>query len=376
MLIHNAVLFTGEVFSTGRAVRLSEGRITETGENLVPLAGEKELDLEGQYLLPGFVDVHIHAFRGHDTMQGEAAVRAMSRDLAGEGVAVFCPTTMSAAEEDTAKALKGIRAVMDRPEPCGAAVAGAHMEAPFLSAGKSGAQRKEFFSDPEWGAFERMAGGDHAAVRLITLAPERPGSGEFIRRATEAGIHVSLGHTAADAETFHRAADCGADHATHLFNAMQPLHHRAPGGPGAALADDRSYCEIICDGVHLHRDVIRLTVRCKGPEKTVAITDAMEAAGMPDGTYELGGQAVFVKNGEARLRDGTLAGSVLTMPRALENLIHRFGIAPREACAMCTSTPAESIGEKLAGRIVPGAPGILTVWDRHWRMTAVLDGKP
>jgi len=375
MLIQNAVPFSDGKLSAVKMIRLSDGRITETGEGLEPFPGEQALDLKGEYLLPGFVDVHIHAFRGHDTMQGEEAVRAMSRELAGLGVAAFCPTTMSASAEDTAKAVRGIRAVMNDPEPYGAAVLGAHMEAPFLSEKKAGAQRKEFFCDPAWDVFENLTGGDPGAVRLITAAPERPGSEAFIRRATAAGIHVSLGHTAADAETFHLAADWGADHATHLFNAMAPLQHRAPGGPGAALTDDRITCEIICDGVHLHRDVIRLIVRSKGRGKAAAITDAMEAAGMPDGSYSLGGQEVLVQNGEARLRDGTLAGSVLTMPRALENLIHRFGIAPEEACAMCTSTPAASVGEKLAGRIVPGAPGILTVWNREWRMTGVLNGQ-
>ena len=371
MLIQNMKLFDGEGFAEGRQVRVSGGRITETGDALAAQPGEKTLDLEGQYLLPGFVDVHIHAFRGHDTMQGEAAVRTMSRELARLGVAAFCPTTMSASEEDTRSAVQGIRRVMDRPEPEGAAVLGAHMEAPFLSERKAGAQRKEFFCDPGWERFEKMTGEDPGTVRLITLAPERPGSEDFIRRAREQGIHVSLGHTASDAEGFHRAADWGADHATHLFNAMAPLQHRAPGGPGAALTDERIYCEMICDGIHLHPDVIRLIVRCKGAGKAVAITDAMEAAGMPDGTYALGGQEVLVKNGEARLVDGTLAGSVLTMPAALENLIHRFGIRPEEACAMCTSTPAASIGEQLAGRIVPGAPGIMTVWSPDWRMAAV-----
>ena len=177
---------------------------------------------------------------------------------------------------------------------------------------------------------------------------------------------MSIGHTDADAETVHRAADAGADHVTHLFNAQTKLHHRAPGVPGAALSDGRLYCEMICDGIHLHRDTVRLAVLCKGAEKAIAITDAMEAAGMPEGEYTLGGQQVTVRGGEARLRDGTLAGSVLTMPRALENLIHRFGIEPATACRMCTATPAESVGETTCGRILPGAPGILSRWSREW----------
>ena len=372
MLITNAVVFDGKAFQKGLRVRLEAGRIKETGENLQPLAGEDELNLEGDFLLPGFVDVHIHAFQGHDTMEGEEAVRAMSRGLAKLGVAAFCPTTMSASMGNTREAVRGIRAVMDRPEAGGTQVLGAHMEAPFLQEAKAGAQRKEFFRDPDWAEFVEMADGHPETVRLITMAPERQGSEDFIRKAREARVHVSIGHTSADAATTHGAADWGADHVTHTFNAQTPLHHREPGVPGAALTDDRLYCEMICDGVHLHEDVVRLIARCKGAERAVAITDAMEAAGMPDGEYALGGQKVYVKAGEARLADGTLAGSVLTMPQALHNLIHRFGLPIEAACAMCTSTPAASIGEALAGRIAPGAPGILTRWSGDWELVEVI----
>ena len=374
MLIRNATVYSGSDFIRGLDVRIRDGRIAETGADLRPEAGEKETDLEGDFLLPGFVDVHIHAFGGRDTMQGEEAVRAMSRDLFRLGVAAFCPTTMSADPEETLRAVRGIRAVMDRPEPAGARVLGAHMEAPFLQGSKAGAQRKEFFTDPSMEKLEKLTGGDTGAVRLITMAPEKEGSEAFIRQASAAGIHVSVGHTSATAEQTHQAADWGADHVTHTFNAQPPLHHRNPGVPGAALTDDRMYCEMICDGIHLHRDTVRLLARCKGPAKAVAITDAMEAAGLPDGEYALGGQKVYVRDGEARLADGTLAGSVLTMPKALENLIHLFGIRPEEACAMCTCTPADSIGEKAAGRIAPGAPAVMTRWNREWRLTGVLTG--
>ena len=374
MLILNAAVFNGSEFIRECRVRIRDGKITETGAGLLPEPGEASADLEGDYLLPGFVDVHIHAFSGRDTMQGEEAVRAMSRELLRLGVAAFCPTTMSADPEETRTAIEGIRAVMDRPEPAGARVLGAHMEAPFLQENKAGAQRKEFFTDPSMEKLEKLTGGDLKAVRLITVAPERAGSEAFIRGARAAGIHVSIGHTSADAEQTHRAADWGADHVTHTFNAQTPLHHRAPGVPGAALTDDRLYCEMICDGIHLHRDAVRLLARSKGPERAVAITDAMEAAGLPDGEYALGGQKVYVKNGEARLADGTLAGSVLTMPKALENLIHFFGILPENACAMCTCTPADSIGESLAGRIIPGAPAVFTRWTRDWRPAGAVTG--
>ena len=372
MLIENGTIFTGDRFVNGPIIRVQNGIVTEIGEKMDTDPGEIRIDLGGDYLLPGFVDVHIHAFQGSDTMRGEADIRRMSRELAKAGTGAFCPTTMSASEKDTAEAISGIRAVMDRPERNGARVLGAHMEAPFLSEKRAGAQLKQYFSDPSWEALLCMT-NDPTIVRLITLAPERDGSEAFIRQATKNGIRVSIGHTDADAARVHAAGDWGADHVTHTFNAQTPIHHREPGVPGAALTDDRFYCEMICDGKHLHEDIVRLLIRCKGPGRTVAITDAMEAAGMPDGEYSLGGQTVYVKDGAARLEDGTLAGSVLTMPQALSNLIHRYGADPLAACSMCISTPAESIGEKVAGHMIPGSPGVLTRWTREWQMKSVIN---
>ena len=374
MLLHDAVIPGEDGFRAGMCVRVTDGRVVEVGRGLRPAADECVADLQGDCLLPGFVDVHIHAFRGHDAMAGEAAIRAMSRGLYREGVAAFLPTTMSASAEETRRAIAAIRAVMDKPEPMGARVLGAHMEAPFLNPEKCGAQRAEHLCDPDWQTFLDFTGGDTSAVRTITVAPELPGAEAFIRRAAQAGIAVSLGHSAAVAETAHAAAEWGATRSTHTFNAQPPLHHRAPGLTGAALTDDRLYAEIIADGVHLHGDIVRLIVRCKGAGKAIAITDAMEAAGMPDGAYSLGGQPVTVRGGEARLADGTLAGSVLTMRQALHDLIHVFGVAPFDAVRMCTRTPAECIGETTLGRMVPGSPAPLTRWTADWQFIDIIGG--
>ena len=207
MLITNATAFTGNEFRTGWQVRMEADTITETAERLPALPGETVLDLQGDYLLPGFVDVHIHACAGADTMRGEEDIRAMSRTLAHLGVAAFCPTTMSADEAATEKALAGIREVMRYPERGGALVLGAHMEAPFLSEKHAGAQQAGFFRNPDREALLQLAGNCPDIVRLITLAPEKEGSEAFIRWAASEGIHVSIGHTDADAETVHRAAD-------------------------------------------------------------------------------------------------------------------------------------------------------------------------
>lgn len=374
MLITNAILLIDGTFRRDLCVRVAEGRVAEIAPNLPLAQNEPLLDLAGDFLLPGFVDVHIHACRGQDTMSGEAAIRQMSRDLYDAGVAAFLPTTMSADMQETCAAVAAVRAVMDAPEARGARVLGVHMEAPFLNPAKAGAQQAACLLAPAWDALAALTGGDLAAVRVLTLAPELPGADEVIRRARKAGITVSIGHSAATAEETHHAADLGATHVTHTFNAQSPLTHRAPGVPGAALVDDRLYAEFIADGVHLHADAVKLLLRCKGAARAVAITDAMEAADMPDGQYTLGGQPVFVRDGQARLGNGTLAGSVLTMRTALENLIHLFGADPADAVRMCTQTPAESIGETTLGRMAAGSPVPLTRWTQDWRFAGIVEG--
>ena len=268
MLIQNAKAFIDGKFQEKTDLLIRDGRISAIGTGLAA-EGEELLDLGGDLLLPGFVDVHIHAFKGMDAMQGEEAVRHMSRELKKVGVAAFLPTTMSASPEDTVRALAGVKAVMERPEPDGAIVLGAHMEAPFLAEAKAGAQLKQYFADPNEENWQRYTGGLESVVRLITMAPERAGAMEFISAMTKKGITVSIGHTTADAETTHAAAEAGATHVTHTFNAQTPLNHRAPGVPGAALVDDRLQCEVISDGIHLHPDIVKLIIRTKGKEKLV-----------------------------------------------------------------------------------------------------------
>ncbi len=369
MLIHGGTAFIGGTF-TRADVRISGGRIAETGA-LSPMPGEETRDASGLFVLPGFVDIHIHGFGGYDCMRGEDDVRAMSRELIETGVAAFVPTTMSAGEDETRAALLGIQAVCDRPEACGARVLGAHMEAPFLSPKHIGAQRGECLQLPSVAAYMRMTAGVNC-VRMMTLAPELPGALELIKELKRRGVVTCAAHSDATAEDVHAAADAGLTQITHIFNAQTPLHHRAPGVPGAGLADERITVQMIADCIHLHPDVLRIAALCKGATGVALISDSMEAAGLPDGQYALGGQAVFVSGGAARLAGGVLAGSTLKMHEAVRNMITRAGIAPEIVIPMATSTPARSIGAVGYGEIAPGYAGVVVMMDAGWNFVGAL----
>ena len=369
MLVKNGLAFVDGAFVRAD-VRLEGGRIAEVGE-LEPKNGETIRDAAGLYVLPGFVDVHIHAFGGADCMRGEADVRSMSDGLLKTGVAAFVPTTMSAFAEETYQALCGIQAVMDRPQPHGAAVLGAHMEAPFLALRYKGAQLGECLVPPSVQAYDGIVRG-LTCVRMMTIAPELPGALEVIAELKRRGVVTCAAHTEARAAHVHAAADAGLSQITHLFNAQTPLHHREPGVPGAGLADDRIVVQMIADGIHLHPDVLRVAAKCKGAQGVALISDSMEAAGLPDGQYDLGGQAVYVKDGAARLESGVLAGSTLLMHQAVRNMITLAKIAPEEVIPMATSTPADSVGAKGFGRIEPGAAGVLALMDGSWNFAGVI----
>ena len=371
MLLINTNAFIDGDFRPRTCIRLNDEMITGLGPDLLPFPGEAVCDAGGDYVLPGFVDVHIHGCSGYDTMNGAADVAGMARYLSSCGVAAFLPTTMTASAEATRSALSGISEAMRTRCPGSAFIAGTHMEGPFLAAERCGAQDPSFLRLPSEEMWKEYTGDHSGIVRIVTLAPELAGADDLIRVLAGGGITVSAGHSSASAEELHAAADLGLSHATHLFNAQSPLHHRNPGLPGAALTDARVVCEMICDGIHLHPDTVRLICATKGPSGAIAVTDAMEAAGMPDGQYTLGGQAVTVCDGNARLADGTLAGSVLHMKDAFANLL-AWGIPPEQAIPMCTSSPADSVGLTEFGRIRIGNKGCLTRWDAGWRMCEVI----
>lgn len=349
----------------------------ETGE----LGGhDRVLDYPGATLAPAFLDVHIHGAAGYDVMEATPeALNTIGRFLAAHGTGSFLATTVTASMDVTLRALSGLAKLLKQPrETKGAALPiGIHLEGPFLSHAKRGVQPAEHLLTPDIGAFDRFFEAAEGHIRLMTLAPELPGAVELAAHATARGVRVSLGHSDATAAETRAAIAAGATSATHTFNAMRPLDHREPGILGTVLTTDSLFAELICDGIHTAPEMVKIWWRSKGPERAMLVTDAMSAAGMPDGEYQLGGFAVQVANGKATAR-GVLAGSVLTLDRALENFLGFTGAPLEQALRLLTSNPAAMTGlANQAGSLAVGHVANLVAVDAAGRLTAsIVNGRP
>lgn len=365
MLIRAERIFDGTRLRQGCALRIDQGRVTEMNALTVP--GEEQLRCH--LLSPGYVDIHIHGCLGHDTMKGEAHVRFMAQALPRFGVTAFVPTTMAASLEDTRAALEGVSRAMVGGE--GAQVLGCHLEGPFLNPVRKGAQPAGFLLAPSLEAYRQITQGLESAVRMMTIAPELPDAGRLIEALREQ-IVLSAGHTDATCEQMAQAARLGVSQATHLFNGMNLIGHRAPGAPGGALTLRQMRVQLIADLLHLHPAALKLAWLCKGPSGCILITDAMEAAGMPDGDYTLGANRVCVRGGEARLVQGNLAGSTLTMDRAVRNMAGAAEAGLCRALRMATRNPCDALGLAPMGRIVPGAWADLVLLDEQLRVQRTL----
>jgi len=303
-------------------------------------------------VVPGFIDVHVHGGVGYDTMDAAPeAIAHMGRFFAAHGVTGYLPTTMTASADAIAAAIDNVMAC-DQPAD-GARHLGLHLEGPYLNLDYRGAQHPGHFRPPQPDEYARWFATEH--IRLVTAAPELDGAEPFVRAGLARGVEFAIGHSGASYQQVVEAANWGMRQTTHAFNGMLGLHHREPGTLGGVLADERIYCQIIVDGVHVHPAMVKLLVRAKGPGRTILITDAMRAAGLSDGEYDLGGQAVSVRDGVARIANGSLAGSTLTLDAALHNVIAFAGLSLAEALPMATTVPAEALN--LAGRKGTLAPG-------------------
>ncbi len=360
-------------------VAIEDGRIASISTRAagdLPREG-RVLDFPGATLAPAFFDVHFHGAKGHDVMEATAEVMAaIGGFLASRGTGSFLATTVTAPLDATLRSLAGLAKLMEQPPVAGQArMIGIHLEGPFLSHAKRGAQPAEHLLAPDTATFDQLFEAAEGHVRLMTLAPELPGAIELIAHAKVRGVRVSLGHSNATAAETRAAIAAGAVSATHTFNAMRPLDHREPGILGTVLTDDSVYAELICDGVHVAPEMVKLWWKAKGAERAILVTDAMSATGMPDGTYQLGGFAVEVAHGRAMAR-GVLAGSVLTLDRALANFMEFTGAPLVQALRLLTVNPASMTGlGELAGSLAAGQPASFAAADRMGRLVgSVVNG--
>lgn len=356
MLIKNANVLIEKQF-VRCSVRFSQ-QILETGD----LVGEG-IDAEGCYLSPGLVDLHSHGALGEDFSDGkESTIKKLSLYYGQRGITRFLATTMSLPEAGLFKAVSAVRSSSVRE---GAICIGIHLEGPFLSSAKRGAQAKENLQTPNEALFDRLQEASGNKIKLITIAPELPHAIEWIPSLSKRCM-VSLGHTQCDYITAKKAFEAGANHVTHLFNAMNPPHHREPGLVGAAF-DSGASAELICDGFHVHPSAVRAAFKLFG-QKTILISDSVRCTGMPDGKYELGGQNVFLKQGRVTLSDGTLAGSAISLLDAVKNAV-RFKIPLQTALYAASTAPGRVIKENV--QIKPGCRADLALFDSNLNVRAV-----
>lgn len=341
--------------------------------------GATELDARALTAVPGFVDVHIHGAAGRDVMEATPeALAAVAGHIARRGTTSFVATTVSAGIEQTAHSLAGLaRAIRSQPgrqsenQAGTAECLGIHLEGPFLSAARRGVHPAENLISPSAAVLARFLEAAAGCARILTLAPELAGSVEAIQAACRAGLVAAVGHTDATYAETSRAIEAGARHAVHVFNAMRPFSHRETGVIGAMLTDARTTAEVIADGVHVDDAALRILLAAKGAERVILVTDATAATGMPDGNYRLGNIEVTVSGGVCRNREGNLAGSTLTLDRAVQKMT-ALGVPAATAVQMATLNPARllGIGEKK-GRLAPGADADIVLLDDSLRVARV-----
>lgn len=349
------------------------------GETICSYEGEGEaLPLpEGAVVLPGFIDEHIHGAGGADAMDAtQSALSTIAETVAREGTTTFLATTMTQSKQAILNAMHAVKEYKAANSKAGARILGVHLEGPFIAAAHRGAQPLEYVALPDVALFDEYNAASGNAIKIVTLAPEIEGAEALISHLKACGVVASIGHTGAKHADILRAVGAGAQNVTHTYNAQSPLHHREIGTVGSALLLDELNCELIADTIHVSVPAMRLLAKNKPAGKLTLITDAMRAKGLQDGVSELGGQTVYVKNGEARLEDGTLAGSVLRMNVAIKNTVQKTGLEFTAAVDCATATPAKTLGiYGETGSIRIGKRADLAVLDSNFEVLyTVRDG--
>lgn len=354
--------FTGEVVIDGSV-------ISDVVEGVFGASDEQMLSFPGCYVCPGFVDIHVHGASGSDILDcSPAAIESMSEFLITRGVTSYLATTTTAPMDLMSRAVEVAGAYAERLDGTvspAQALRGLHLEGPHVSMSRLGAQDGESVLAATASEIPELVRRFPGLIKTVTLAPEVQGAEGLVRTLVSRGVSVSAGHTDASYELATEAFGWGINRVTHLFNAMQPIHHRNPGIVTAALTNNSVFVELICDGVHVHPAVVEMVARLKGPERICLVTDSMRATGLGDGTYTLGRLAVTVEGKQARLSGGALAGSVLTMDQAVRNMVSFTQAPVKDAVMMATHTPAAAIGlDGQIGSLQAGRSADIVVLDK------------
>jgi len=370
IIIINGTIITPFHLIGDKDIIVKEGKIREIVNkeelNTATLTGAEVIEGKDKYIVPGYIDIHVHGGGGSDVMDGDyEAINQIAIAHSHFGTTSFFPTTMTMSKDKIIRSLRSICEAVKKGT-AGAEILGIHMEGPYINPEKKGAQKEEDIKKifiEEFLEFNQASGN---LIRLVTIAPEMPGAIELIKYLHKQGIVTSVGHSNATYAQVQAGIQAGLSHVTHTFNAMRELHHREPGVVGAALTSPELTVELIADGIHIHPIVLKILTKIKEGEKIVLITDAMRAAGLKEGTYDLGGQEVIVTKGQARLKDGTLAGSVLTMDKAVKNMVNKVGIKLPKAIQMASFNPAKSIGiDDKKGSLEPGKDADIVILNKN-----------
>ena len=370
MILANGMVLTKDFTWAVLDIHVEDGRIAAVGMDLCDCFPHEEvIDCTGCRVVPGFVDIHTHGAMGADASDADAeGLARMAAHQLSHGVTSFCPTTMTISADGIRRALKTIDAFASSQKE-GATVAGVHLEGPYIAKARKGAQKEEYVKAPDFEEFQSFYEASGKRIRIVSVAPECDESG-FIPQAAKL-CTVSIAHTTADYDQACQAFKQGVTHATHLYNAMSGLSHRAPGVVGAVFDTPGVTAEIICDGFHIHPAALRIAFhQLRG--RICVISDSMRAAGLSDGVYDLGGQAVTVKGKMATLADGTIAGSVTNLHQELKNLVS-YGVPMEDALRAMTLTPAHEIGlDQEIGTLEPGKRADIVVLDKDLDIVRVL----
>ncbi len=370
------------VYITGKgivktSVGFEKGVIAYIGDDLTKIDEVIELS-ENLIVLPGFIDQHIHGAGGADAMDGNtSALSTIANTVAKEGTVAFLATTMTQSKQNILKALSAVKEYKSQKREEGAEVLGVHLEGPFISDKHIGAQPLEFVQEPSVELFDEYYEASGKSIKIISIAPEVEGASQLVSHLNDLGVAPSAGHTDSGYNDIERAISFGLKGVTHTFNAQKALHHREIGTVGSAMLFDELYTEAICDCIHLSVPAIKLLMKNKPKDKFTLVTDAMRAKGLADGISELGGQTVIVKNGEARLENGALAGSVLKMNDAIKNLVTKCGVSLSDAVDFASINPAKNLNiDGLYGSIEVGKKANFAVLDENFtpRLT-IRDGE-